>query len=97
MGWTRQQAIDFFLANSAKTEQDIVVEVDRYIVWPGQALGYKMGQLKIRELRTNAERALGPRFNVRTFHDTVLGQGAVPLDVLETRVRAWVGTTTKTS
>jgi uncharacterized protein (DUF885 family) len=90
MGWTREQAIDYFRANTAKTDQDIVVEVDRYIVWPGQALGYKMGQLKIRELRTNAERQLGPRFNVRGFHDVVLGQGAVPLDVLERQVQAWV-------
>jgi uncharacterized protein (DUF885 family) len=97
MGWTRQQAIDFFLANAAKTEQDIIVEVDRYIVWPGQALGYKMGQLKIRELRTNAERELGPRFDTRAFHDVVLGQGAVPLDVLEARVRAWVGRMAKPS
>ena len=90
MGWTRDQAIEYFRANTAKTDQDIVVEVDRYIVWPGQALGYKMGQLKIRELRTNAERQLGPRFNVRGFHDVVLGQGAVPLDVLERQVQAWV-------
>jgi uncharacterized protein (DUF885 family) len=90
MGWTRDQAIDYFRANTAKTDQDIVVEVDRYIVWPGQALGYKMGQLKIRELRTNAERQLGPRFDVRAFHDIVLGQGAVPLDVLEKQVAAWV-------
>ena len=90
MGWTRDQAIDYFRANTAKIDQDIVVEVDRYIVWPGQALGYKMGQLKIRELRTNAERQLGPRFNVRGFHDVVLGQGAVPLDVLERQVAAWV-------
>ncbi len=90
MGWTRQQAIDFFAANAAKTLQDITVEVDRYIVWPGQAVGYKMGQLKIRELRTNAERQLGPKFNVRAFHDVVLGQGAVPLDVLERRVSEWV-------
>jgi uncharacterized protein (DUF885 family) len=91
MGWTRQQAIDFFAANAAKTLQDITVEVDRYIVWPGQAVGYKMGQLKIRELRTTAERQLGPKFNVRAFHDVVLGQGAVPLDVLERRVGEWVG------
>ena len=90
MGWTRDQAIDFFRANTAKTDQDIGVEVDRYIVWPGQALGYKMGQLKIRELRTNAERQLGPRFDVRGFHDVVLGQGAVPLDVLDRQVNAWV-------
>jgi len=86
MGWTRDQAIDFFRANAAKTDQDIIVEIDRYIVWPGQALGYKMGQLKIRELRTNSERRLGPRFDIRRFHDLVLGQGAVPLDVLERQV-----------
>jgi uncharacterized protein (DUF885 family) len=90
MGWTRDQAVDFFRSNAAKTDQDIIVEIDRYIVWPGQALGYKMGQLKIRELRTNAERTLGPRFDVRGFHDVVLGQGAVPLDVLERQVGAWV-------
>ena len=90
MGWTRQQAIDFFAANAAKTLQDITVEVDRYIVWPGQAVGYKMGQLKIRELRTNAERQLGPAFDVRAFHDVVLGQGAVPLASLERRVADWV-------
>ena len=90
MGWTRDQAIDFFRANAAKTDQDIIVEVDRYIVWPGQALGYKMGQLKIRELRTNGEHQLGPRFDIRQFHDVVLGQGAVPLDVLERQVKAWV-------
>ena len=86
-GWTRQQAIDYFAANAAKTLQDITVEVDRYIVWPGQALGYKMGQLRIRELRADAERRLGPKFDVRAFHDAVLGQGAVPLDVLERRLR----------
>jgi uncharacterized protein (DUF885 family) len=90
MGWTRDQAIDYFKANTAKTDQDIGVEVDRYIVWPGQALGYKMGQLKIQELRAKAERDLGTRFNIRAFHDTVLGQGAVPLDVLEHSVAQWV-------
>ena len=90
MGWSRDQAIAFFRANAAKADQDIIVEVDRYIVWPGQALGYKIGQLKIRELRTNAERALGPRFNIRQFHDVVLGQGAVPLDALERQVEAWI-------
>jgi uncharacterized protein (DUF885 family) len=88
MGWTREQAIDFFAANAAKTLQDITIEVDRYIVWPGQALGYKMGQLKIRELRTAAEQRLGPKFDVRAFHDAVLGLGAVPLDVLERRLTA---------
>jgi uncharacterized protein (DUF885 family) len=86
MGWTRQQAIDFFVANAAKTAQDIAVEVDRYIVWPGQALGYKIGQLKIRELRAASERELGAKFDLRAFHDAVLGQGAVPLDVLEERI-----------
>jgi uncharacterized protein (DUF885 family) len=89
MGWTRQQAIDFFAENAAKTLQDITVEVDRYIVWPGQALGYKMGQLKIRELRTKAEQRLGPKFDVRGFHDLILGQGALPMDTLEARVEAW--------
>jgi uncharacterized protein (DUF885 family) len=89
MGWTRDQAVDFFRANAAKADQDIIVEVDRYIVWPGQALGYKMGQLKIRELRTSAERQLGSRFDVRQFHDVVLGEGAVPLDLLERQVGAW--------
>jgi uncharacterized protein (DUF885 family) len=90
MGWTRDQAIDYFRTNAPKTDQDIIVEIDRYIVWPGQALGYKMGQLKIRELRTVAERRLGARFDIRQFHDVVLGQGAVPLDVLERRVNAWM-------
>lgn len=90
MGWTRERAIEFFRANAAKTEQDIVVEIDRYLVYPGQALGYKMGQLKIRELRTRAARDLGARFDVRTFHDVVLDQGAVPLDLLERQVAAWI-------
>jgi len=91
MGWTRQQAIDYFAANAAKTTQDIGVEVDRYIVWPGQALGYKIGQLKIRELRTRAAAHQGAKFDLRGFHDVVLGQGAVPLDVLEKRVQEWSG------
>ena len=89
MNWTRQQAIDFFTANAAKTEQDIIVEVDRYIAWPGQALGYKIGQMKIRELRGASAKQMGNRFSLRGFHDTVLGEGAVPLDVLEARVKAW--------
>jgi uncharacterized protein (DUF885 family) len=93
MGWTRQQAIDYFAANIPKSPQDITVEVDRYIVWPGQALGYKMGQLKIRALRARAEQQLGPAFDIRRFHDVVLGQGAVPMDVLERRIDAWVAST----
>ena len=90
MGWTRQQAIDYFKANSAKTENDITVEVDRYINDPAQALAYKSGELKIKELRAYAQRELGERFNIRAFHDAVLGQGALPLDILDTRIRAWV-------
>lgn len=90
MGWTREQAIDYFKANAAKTEHDITVEVDRYIVWPGQALAYKIGELKIKELRAYAATTLGSRFDIRAFHDQVLGAGAVPLDVLKARIRAWV-------
>ena len=90
MGWTRQQAIDFFRENTSKTDQDITVEVDRYIVWPGQALAYKIGQIKIRELRTEAEKELGSKFNVRTFHDAVLEQGSVPLDLLQAHVEEWM-------
>jgi uncharacterized protein (DUF885 family) len=89
-GWTREQAIAFFTANTPKSAQDITVEVDRYIVWPAQALGYKMGELKIRALRASAERALGRTFDLRGFHDLLLGHGAVPLDVLDTHVRRWV-------
>lgn len=90
MGWTRQQAIDYFLANSSKTEHDVTVEVDRYIVWPGQALAYKIGQMKIRELRAFAARELGAGFDIRAFHDQVLANGALPLDVLDARIRQWV-------
>jgi uncharacterized protein (DUF885 family) len=88
--WTRDQAIDYFKANSAKTENDIVVEVDRYISWPGQALAYKSGELAIKALRRHAEQELGSRFDIRAFHDQVLGQGALPLDVLDARMRRWV-------
>jgi len=90
LGWTREQAIRFFQENAGKSEVDIAVEVDRYIVWPAQALAYKVGQLKIRELRQWAEDRLGERFDVRGFHDRVLEEGAVPLDMLDTRIRAWV-------
>ena len=90
-GWTRQQAIDYFTANSAKTAQDITVEVDRYIVWPAQALAYKSGELEIKSLRKYAEQELGPKFDIRAFHDQVLSQGGLPLDILDTRIRGWVG------
>ncbi len=90
MGWTRDQAIQFFKDNTGKTDQDITVEVDRYIVWPGQALAYKLGQLKVRELRTEAEQRLGAKFDVRRFHDVVLENGAVPLNVLEAHTKQWI-------
>src|SRR6202048_4761324 len=89
-GWTRDQAIQFFKDNTGKTDQDITVEVDRYIVWPGQALAYKLGQLKIRELRAETERRLAAKFNIRAFHDAVLEQGAVPLSLLEPHIKTWV-------
>jgi uncharacterized protein (DUF885 family) len=90
MEWTRQQAIDYFIANAAKTEADIVNEIDRYISNPGQALAYKIGQLKFLELRARAEQALGGRYDIRAFHDTVLATGAVPLDILERTVDGWI-------
>jgi uncharacterized protein (DUF885 family) len=90
LGWSRQEAIDYFVENSAKTEHDIVVEIDRYIVWPGQALAYKIGELKIQELREHAQRRLGPAFDIRSFHDQVLLRGAMPLNVLEQRIHDWV-------
>ena len=90
LGWSRQQAIDYMKENSGLTEQNIVVEVDRYIAWPGQATAYKIGQLKIRELRTLAEQRLGAKFDERRFHDRVLGAGALPLEVLDRRVKEWI-------
>jgi len=89
-GWTRQQAIDFFKDTAAKTELDIVNEIDRYIGWPGQALAYKIGQLKIKQIRGRAETTLGDDFDVRAFHDELLGAGALPLDLLEQRMDAWL-------
>ncbi len=89
-GWTRQQAIDFFRDNAAKTEHDIVNEIDRYIGNPGQALAYKIGQLKILALRRRAEIELGDRFDIRAFHDALLGAGALPLDLLEQRMDRWM-------
>jgi uncharacterized protein (DUF885 family) len=88
--WTRQQMVDYFHDHSAIDDTNIQAEVDRYIAWPGQALGYKMGQLKILELRDKAKAALGPKFNLKAFHDLVLDSGALPMDVLEQRVDAWI-------
>ncbi len=89
-GWTRQQAIDFMADNSGLSLKNIENEVDRYITWPGQALAYKIGELKIRELRSLAEKELGENFDIRTFHDAVLENGAVPLSVLEEKIKAWI-------
>ncbi|MCF3649176.1 DUF885 domain-containing protein [Synoicihabitans lomoniglobus] len=89
-GWSRQQAIDYFKANAPKTENDIIVEIDRYIVWPGQALAYKLGELKFKELRARATAALGQRFNIRDFHDEALRHGALPLSVLEANIDRWI-------
>jgi uncharacterized protein (DUF885 family) len=89
-GWTRQQAIDFFKDNAAKTELDIINEIDRYIGNPGQALAYKVGQLKMLSLRERAEKQLGGKFDIRAFHDAMLGSGALPLDILEQRMGVWI-------
>ena len=89
-GWSRQKAIDFFAANAAKSMHDIENEIDRYIAWPGQALAYKIGQLRILELRKKAETELGDKFDLRAFHDTILGQGAVTLNVLDGIVNDWI-------
>lgn len=92
MGWTREQAVDYMIENTGLSVKNINNEVDRYITRPGQALAYKIGELKIRELRALAESELGEGFDIRMFHDTVLENGAVPLSVLEEKVKAWIAT-----
>ncbi|HEY9541982.1 MAG TPA: DUF885 family protein, partial [Luteimonas sp.] len=89
-GWSRERAIEYFMDNSPKTRQDVVNEIDRYIGTPGQALAYKIGQLKISGLREKAARELGPKFDLRAFNDAVLETGSVPLDVLEKHIDAWI-------
>jgi len=89
-GWSRERAVAYMLENTALSRANIEAEVNRYIAWPGQALAYKIGELKIRALREEAERALGPRFDIRAFHDKVLESGSIPLDVLEAKMRAWI-------
>jgi uncharacterized protein (DUF885 family) len=90
LGWSREKAIEYFAGNTGKPLHDITVEVDRYLVWPAQALSYKLGELAIWKLRREAEAALGARLDLRAFHDELLGEGALPLDVLAERMRAWV-------
>ena len=89
-GWTRQQAVDYMLDNAAVSVLDANDEIDRYITWPAQALAYKIGELKIRELRARAESELGTAFDIRRFHDTVVGNGSVPIAVLEEIVDDWI-------
>ena len=90
LGWTREEAIEWMSSNSPITEVDVVAEVERYIAIPSQALAYKIGQLKIRELRTRAEEALGDKFDVREFHNQVLTTGSLPLLVLEAKIDRWI-------
>jgi len=89
-GWSREQAVEYMASNSALSLHNIRSEVNRYIFWPGQALAYKMGEIKIRELRKTAEGELGGDFDLREFHDVVLLSGAVPLSVLEQNVMNWI-------
>ena len=89
-GWSRQRAIDFFKANAGKTEHDITVEVDRYIVWPGQALAYKLGELKLKALRARATAELGDKFDIRSFHDEIVWNGALPLSILDRQINNWI-------
>ena len=88
--WNRQKAIDFMMENTAKQELEVAAEIDRYIVWPGQALAYKVGQLKISALRAKAQQSLGDKFDIRDFHDELLKDGALPLDQLEMKMTAWI-------
>jgi uncharacterized protein (DUF885 family) len=93
--WTREQVVDYFREHSAIDEVEIQSETDRYIVWPGQALAYKIGQLKILELRERAQKALGPKFDIRAFHDELLGAGSLPMGVLEERMERWIARTAR--
>jgi len=89
-GWTRDQVVDFFRKYAVVDEPTIQSETDRYISWPGQALAYKLGQLKFRELRARARKELGSRFEIRAFHDEMLNGGVLPLDMLDARTNSWI-------
>jgi len=90
MGWTREQAQDYLASNTALSLHEVTTEIDRYISWPGQALSYKLGEYTIWQLRREAEQALGEDFDIRAFHDTVLGLGSVTLEILQDEVRVWI-------
>jgi uncharacterized protein (DUF885 family) len=90
MGWSRDRAIQYFEETTGQPRQNSVVEIDRYIVWPGQALGYMIGRLEIQKLRTLAEQQLGDGFDIRAFHDAIVDQGAMPMDMLESRTKEWI-------
>jgi len=90
MGWSREQVVDYFRESHAIDEPSIQTETDRYIALPGQALSYKLGQLKFRELRERAQRELGPAFDLRAFHDEMLSAGVLPLDLLDERTNSWI-------
>ena len=92
-GWSRDEAIAFFKENAAKTEQDIINEVDRYLVMPGQALAYKIGQMKIMQLKDKSMALLGDKFDIKEFHHVILGEGALPLDILEEKVNEYIQNT----
>jgi uncharacterized protein (DUF885 family) len=89
-GWSRQEAIDYLAKHTALPKKSVENQIDRYISWPGQALSYKMGEIKIRELRARSEQKLGSKFDIRRFHDTVIGQGSLPMAVLEDVINDWI-------
>jgi uncharacterized protein (DUF885 family) len=89
-GWTRQQAVDYMAQNTALSLHEVNTEIDRYITWPGQAISYKIGEIKIRELCKKAEDSLGEKFNIRDFHDVILGEGTVTLSIMENRVNKYI-------
>jgi uncharacterized protein (DUF885 family) len=90
-GWDRQRAIDYMLAHTSESPDDVASEIDRYIVWPGQATAYMIGMLEMQRLRREAEAGLGAKFDIKTFHDRVLEDGGVPLTYLNQKIRAWIG------